>query len=118
MSDKPSVETQLEIQRYETETIKSLIIKLDTKFDGMQSFMNKLYEVFVTHKELSDLKEAGERERESLRLEIKEVKKENAENKREINKLTTRAAFISGIGFLAVLLKDVVIDAIVSAFKR
>ena len=104
------IETEVSIQRVEISAIKDMLTKLDIKFDGMQAFMSKLYEVFVTQKEMQKAIDDSDKEHEKMWGFIKE-------NQKETKNLTVRAAFISGVGFFAVLLKDVIITAVTNNFK-
>jgi uncharacterized coiled-coil protein SlyX len=110
MSERNSIETKLGIQEHDIESIKATVEKIDAKVDGLQLFLNKLYEVFVTHKELSDYKVAVEKEMKEMREQIKELQKDN-------RKLVVRSAFISGIGFVAVMFKDIIVETIINTFK-
>lgn len=110
MSEKSSIETKLGIQEHDIASIKETVGKIDMKVDGLQLFLNKLYEVFVTHKELSEYKIVVEKEIKDMREQIKELQKDN-------RKLVVRSAFISGIGFVAVMFKDIIVETIINTFK-
>lgn len=110
MQDKKPLEAEIAIIKYEQDSIKKLVEKVDGKVDGLQSFMNKLYDVFVTQKELAELKKALDKENADLRAQIRELQKDN-------RKLVVRSAFISGIGFVAVMFKDIIVETIINTFK-
>jgi len=110
MSEKSSIDTKLAIQEHDIASIKETVGKIDMKVDGLQIFLNKLYEVFVTHKELSEYKTAVEKEMKDMREQIKDLQKDN-------RKLVVRSAFISGIGFVAVMFKDIIVETIINTFK-
>ena len=110
MQEQIHIETEVSFQKVEIPAIKDMLTKLDYKFDGMQAFMSKLYEVFVTQKEMQKAVDDSDKEHDDIWRAIKE-------NEKETKNLTVRAAFISGIGFFAVLLKDVIITAVTNNFK-
>ena len=110
MSEKNSIETKLGIQEHDIASIKDTVGKIDMKVDGLQLFLNKLYEVFVTHKELSEYKIVVEKEIKYMSEQIKELQRDN-------RKLVVRSAFISGIGFVAVMFKDIIVETILNTLK-
>lgn len=109
--DRNTIETDLGILKYKVESTEETVKKVDSKIDGLQSFMNKLYDVFVTQKELEEVKKAFAKENAELRSQIRELQKDN-------RKLVVRSAFISGIGFVAVMFKDILIDTIIDIIKN
>lgn len=91
-------------------SIKEILIKMDTKIDGVQSFMNKLYEIFVTQSEMNKHLSQHERDLAEVWTALKEEQKERG-------KLTMKAAFITGIGVCIGFFKDAIMNGLFSNFK-
>ncbi len=106
MAEKHSLETQvallIEHRESTKEAIQELKASLDKhqssqsqKLDAIQISMSNLHSVFVTQKDFLD---------HEKRIEASE---------KRLDKQDIRSAFILGVGFFAVLVKDYIVDGIV-----
>ena len=109
MHDEFHLEKEINISD-QSFSVKEMLVKMDAKIDGVQTFMNKLYEIFVTQSELNKHTSQHERDLQEIWTVLKEEQKERG-------KLTMKAAFISGIGVCVAFFKDAIINGLINTFK-
>lgn len=111
MPDIHDLKTEIAVLKHEKQALRDLLIdhgkKLDefqrsqtAKLDAIQISMSSLYQVFVTQKDFNDMKE---------RVVVAEKKLAHAD---------VRAAFIAGVGFFAVLIKDYLVEGAIRLISK